>query len=166
MSVPARQRLCIESFVGPSGPEERDEQLNLGDRDRPCRALRGHTAGAGVAGLLDPKGVVMSISFDDRLRALAREIVVNHEYPCVGTFRADKPFCSCAPEGHPLCKPCELLAESIEAFGRAVAALARKCDCGRMMTMCSGCAFEDYQAAHPDCPDCCLAPLSPQKETE
>lgn len=30
-----------------------------------------------------------------------------------------------------------------------------KCDCGRPLTQCTGCAVEDYQAQHPSCVVCC-----------
>lgn len=51
----------------------------------------------------------------ERLRHIAEQIVRNHEYNCDGTFIADAPYCSCAPDSHPLCKACGLLATSIEA---------------------------------------------------
>lgn len=38
------------------------------------------------------------------------------------------------------------------------------CGCGAKMTQCSGCAVADWQAAHHDCPQCCV-PLSTLAET-
>jgi hypothetical protein len=32
---------------------------------------------------------------------------------------------------------------------------ALTCDCGRPLTLCVGCAVEDYQASHPECATCC-----------
>ena len=29
------------------------------------------------------------------------------------------------------------------------------CDCGAALTQCAGCAVGDWQAAHPDCRECC-----------
>lgn len=29
------------------------------------------------------------------------------------------------------------------------------CDCGRPLTTCAGCAVEEYQSEHADCPTCC-----------
>ena len=49
------------------------------------------------------------------LRAIAEDIVRNHEYNCEGTYIADAWHCSAAPIGHPLCPACSKLADAIEA---------------------------------------------------
>jgi hypothetical protein len=48
-------------------------------------------------------------------RVIAERIVRDHDMRCVGEVSDTEPWCSTAPDGHPLCEACRTLAESIEA---------------------------------------------------
>lgn len=50
------------------------------------------------------------------------------------------------------------LADAIDILQQTLKANRARCDCGRALTMCTGCAVEDYQAAHPECAICCVKP--------
>lgn len=53
------------------------------------------------------------------------------------------------------------LGQLLEPADALIPAPSLKCDCGRPLTVCVGCAVEDYQAAHLECPQCCTpAPSS------
>ena len=60
----------------------------------------------------------MMPAYDLAVRAEA--LIRNHEDRCVGDYRQDEPWCSCAPDGAPLCKGCSKLAASILAELEAV----------------------------------------------
>lgn len=58
----------------------------------------------------------------------------------------------------------DMMKEAADLIERLAApsrvAPASTCDCGETLTQCSSCAVSDWQAAHPDCPQCCVAPPS------
>src|SRR5262245_21878646 len=49
-----------------------------------------------------------------------------------------------------------LIKAAQDALLSGSAGAQKTCDCGAVLTQCTDCAISDYQAAHPDCPNCCV----------
>lgn len=64
-------------------------------------------------------------------RQQAEQIVRSHDWRCDGERFADRPYCSCAPDGRPLCAGCGKLADAIASALAAAATTKHRCSgCG------------------------------------
>lgn len=80
-------------------------------------------------------------------RAQAEQIVRSQNNYCLGLLDPVTPFCSCAPDGLPLCEPCAAFASTVEAALRTArrdALLEAAADCWMIGTLREGLRYEDY----------------------
>jgi hypothetical protein len=96
----------------------------------------------------------LRVSLLARFQAEAEEIIRGHNEFCVGHVYPAEPYCSCAPNGHPLCQPCAKLAATIvAALLRAEAPPPARDEDRVLQNHRAQCPVQDgYPAASCDCP--------------